>query len=55
MINESIGEEMYKLAKEIFPINRSITGEGVRKTFDKSKISALPDLQNGSLLAITSL
>lgn len=29
-----IGEEIYDLAAEIFPICRSITGEGVRKTID---------------------
>lgn len=28
----SIGDEMYGLAKELFPINRSLTGEGVRQT-----------------------
>jgi aminopeptidase-like protein len=32
--NESynIGTEMYELMKELFPICRSITGNGVRKT-----------------------
>lgn len=28
----SIGNEMYELAGELFPINRSLTGEGVRQT-----------------------
>lgn len=28
----SIGNEMYELAKELFPIDRSLTGEGVRQT-----------------------
>lgn len=28
------GESMYALAEELFPICRSITGDGVRKTFD---------------------
>jgi len=27
-----IGKEIYSLAKKLFPINRSITGEGVRET-----------------------
>lgn len=30
-----IGQEIYKLAKELWPINRSITGEGVRKTLNR--------------------
>ena len=29
-----IGQEIYKLAKELFPLNRSLTGNGVRETFD---------------------
>lgn len=32
--NDTIGEEIYALAAEIFPICRSITGDGVRKTID---------------------
>lgn len=31
---DTIGEEIYALAAEIFPICRSITGDGVRKTID---------------------
>ena len=30
-----MGVEMYDFAKEIFPYNRSITGNGVRKTLKK--------------------
>lgn len=32
--NEAIGEDIYALAAEIFPICRSITGDGVRRTID---------------------
>lgn len=32
--NDSIGEEIHALAAEIFPICRSITGEGVRRTLE---------------------
>ena len=30
-----IGKEIHKFAKELWPINRSITGEGVRETLQK--------------------
>lgn len=36
--SESIGSEMYNLMKKLFPICRSITGNGVRQTLLKSKI-----------------
>ena len=29
-----IGNKIYKLAKRLFPINRSITGSGTRKTLE---------------------
>jgi len=32
--NNRVGEDIYRLAAEIFPICRSITGNGVRKTID---------------------
>lgn len=30
----SIGDKMYQLAKELFPIDRSLTGDGVRRTLE---------------------
>ena len=30
-----IGKEIYKFASELWPLNRSLTGEGVRETLDK--------------------
>lgn len=33
----SIGDEMYELETRLFPICRSITGDGVRQTFDELK------------------
>ena len=38
------GLEIYQFAKELWPINRSITGEGVRLTLERIK-SYLPDLE----------
>ena len=38
------GLELYEFAKELWPINRSITGEGVRKTLELIK-QHLPDLE----------
>lgn len=32
--NSAIGQDIYALAAEIFPICRSITGDGVRRTID---------------------
>ncbi len=31
-MNDCVGEEMYKMVYELFPYNRSLTGDGVRKT-----------------------
>jgi aminopeptidase-like protein len=39
-----LGNEIYQFARELFPINRSITGEGVRKTLQKIS-KHLPTLQ----------
>ncbi|MDX2205224.1 MAG: DUF4910 domain-containing protein [Hyphomicrobiaceae bacterium] len=33
-VNHALGEELYELAARIFPICRSITGDGVRRTID---------------------
>ena len=38
------GKAMYQLASELFPIGRSLTGEGVRKTLQILK-RELPDMQ----------
>ncbi len=47
-----IGNEIHKFAKELWPINRSLTGEGVRETLQK--ISAhLPSLEIKSVLSGT--
>ena len=40
----SLEKEMYVLCKELFPINRSLTGDGVRETLSIIK-SHLPDLK----------
>lgn len=42
--NNSIGREIHNFAKQLWPINRSITGEGVRTTLDQIK-KHLPDLE----------
>ena len=33
----NIGTEIYNLCKELFPINRSLTGDGVRETLKEIK------------------
>lgn len=39
----SIGNEMYQMAKELFPLDRSLTGDGVRHTLDIIR-RELPDV-----------
>ena len=39
-----IGEDIHKFAKELWPLNRSITGQGVRETLERIKVH-LPILQ----------
>ena len=39
-----IGHKIYKLAKELWPINRSITGDGVRASLKKIK-KIIPNLK----------
>lgn len=42
-MNKNHGEEMYQWATDLFPINRSITGDGVRETFAYIK-NIVPEL-----------
>lgn len=35
VLSDSIGEEMYRLIAELYPICRSITGQGIRETFKR--------------------
>ena len=44
MNDQDVGEKMYKLVKDLFPICRSITGDGVRETLQVIK-GYLPNLQ----------
>ena len=43
-----IGKEIYKFAKQLWPLNRSITGEGVRETLSQIKVH-LPNLITKSI------
>ena len=56
MINEKldIGSEIHKFAKELWPLNRSITGEGVRQTLERIKFH-LPALQIKSVPSGTAV
>ena len=49
-----IGHEIHKFAKELWPLNRSITGEGVRETLKRIKFH-LPKLQIKSVASGTAV
>ena len=44
MNQKIIGQEIYQLAKSLWPLNRSLTGNGVRETLNIIK-QLLPDLK----------
>ena len=49
-----IGDNIYKFAEELWPINRSITGEGVRETLGRIK-AHLPKLKIKSISSGTAV
>ena len=49
-----IGGEIHKFAKQLWPMNRSITGEGVRSTLEQIKFH-LPELQIKSVPSGTTV
>jgi len=49
-----LGHKIYNLAKEIFPINRSLTGEGNRKTLKIIK-KILPNLKIKEIPSLTKV
>tara|TARA_X000001036_G_C20663976_1_gene800029 strand:- start:125 stop:1420 length:1296 start_codon:yes stop_codon:yes gene_type:complete len=51
-MKKTIGEKIHSLAKELWPINRSITGAGVRETLYKIK-EHLPKLEVQSVPSLT--
>lgn len=50
MIKDDIGMQMHGWARDLFPISRSLTGDGIRATLNYIKI-LLPDLQIFSVLS----
>ncbi len=44
MMSNTVGEKMYSWAKDLFPINRSLTGQGVRETLNYFK-NIMPELE----------
>ena len=49
-----IGEQMHNFAKELWPLNRSLTGEGVRQTLNKVK-NIIPNLKIYSVPSATKV
>ena len=49
-----IGNEIHNFAKELWPINRSLTGDGVRETLEKIKIK-IPELKIHSIATGTKV
>ncbi len=49
-----IGEQMHKFAKELWPLNRSLTGEGVRLTLNQVK-NIIPNLKIYSVPSATKV
>jgi len=49
-----IGDELHEFAKELWPINRSLTGDGVRQTLERIKFH-LPELQIKSVPSGTAV
>ena len=52
--SSDIGYETHEFAKEIWPLNRSLTGEGVRKTLEQIK-AHLPKLEIKSVPSGTAV
>ena len=44
-MSKSIGNQIYSLAELLWPINRSITGNGLRETLRIIKKNHIPDLK----------
>ena len=49
-----IGNEIHKFAKELWPLNRSITGEGLRETLQRISVH-LPKLEIKSIKSGTKV
>ena len=54
MLKKMIGNEIYKFARELWPINRSITGDGLRDTLQRIS-KHLPALKIKSVLSGTKV